>query len=376
MFFHFRHLLLSTILLIISFNTFSQRARWLDKRRQIIRSDTTSYFYQAHRYGVQDLYNPAYLIANGGFDIMQAQGYERELADLKWRSSFRNVNDNLIHPISTINFVGWKPFITHEIFPLNWTTEGSQWIPNYFLHLLGSGMEYRMMTEWYRHYKVPVPKLFSVVTVFTMHYLNEVVENNDKTGPNTDPIGDWYLFDVAGVLLFNSIPVSRFFSEKLHMADWSLMPAFSFRDYSIQNPGQYFIYKWEIPRNRKWAIFMRWGMGTQGGVTYKVKGENALTLSAGVRSGRLSFVDKEKNILTSSVSWTTFLAWDKNNTPLATLQICGNDDYTFLANVYPGVIKLGKFSPGVWALAGIDGTGAFGICARYTLGLGVGYGWK
>jgi len=368
-----RPLLVSAGLLLLTLPSFSQRTRWLDKRKQIISGDTVFYFYKAFRYGVQDLYNPAYLIANGGFDIMQAQGYEHELQGLKWRLSFRNINDNLLHPVSTIRFAGWKYFLTQEIFPLNFTPDGSQWIPNYFLHMLGSGMEFRMMTEWYRYHRGPVPKLFSAITVFTMHYLNEVVENDDKEGPNSDPIADFYVFDIAGVFLFNSIPVSRFFSQKLHMADWSLMPALSFPDISVRNPGQYFIYKWEIPRNRKWAIFMRWGMGTQGGVTYKVKNENAVTASAGVRSGKLSFVDKERNILTSTVTWTTFFAWDKNNTPLVTVQICGNEDYTVLANVYPGVIKLGKFSPGIWALAGVDGTVAFGICARYTLGLGIGY---
>lgn len=373
---HFRHFLLFIVLIFISFHVRGQRIRWIDKRREIIGNDTVFYFYKAHRFGVQDLYNPAYLIMNGGFDILQAQGYERQLADLRWRSSIRNVNDNLLHPVSTVKFVGWKQFLKQEIFPLNWTPDGSQWIPNYFLHMLGSGMEYRMMTEWFRHHRLPVPKLFSVVTVFTMHYLNEVVENNDKKGVNTDPISDFYVFDVAGVFLFNSIAVSRFFSEKLHMTDWSLMPGFSFRDYSIQNAGQYFVYKWEIPRSRRWAIFLRWGMGTQAGVTMKIKEENALTLSGGVRSGSLSFVDREKNILTSSVTWTTFMAWDKSNTPLVTLQVSGNDDYTFVANVYPGVIRLGKFSAGIWALAGTDRTGAFGICARHTLGLGAGYGWK
>lgn len=370
-----KKILVFTFCVFYSCSVFS-RTGWLDRRKQIIRSDTTFYFYKAYRYGVQDLYNPAYLIVNGGFDILQTKNYERQLGDLQWSNSFKNVNHNLIHPISSINEVGWKPFLTNEIFPLNWTSDGSQWIPNYFLHLLGSGMEYRMMTEWYRHYKVPVPKLFSVLTIFSAHYLNELVENNDKQGANIDPIADWYFFDVAGVLLFNSIPVSRFFSEKLHMAEWSLMPTLSFRDFSAQNAGQYFVYKWEIPRNRRWAIFMRWGMGMQTGATFKVKEENALTAAAGIRSGELLFVNKEKNLVTSSVTWTAFFAWDKNNTPLATLQICGNEDNTFVANVYPGVIRLGKFSPGIWALAGIDGTGAFGICARYTLGLGVGYGWK
>lgn len=364
------------IFLFLASPAFSQRTRWIDKRKEIIRNDTAFYFFKAQRYGVQDLYNPLYVVVNGGFDVWQLHGTDRNPFEYDWKLNVKNFGKNIIHPVKAIDATGAKRFFTQEIFPLNWTPEGAQWVPNYFLHLVGGGMEYRMLAEYYRYHKVPAPKVFSAFTLFTMHFMNEVMENDGKVGWNTDPVADWYFFDIAGIFLFNSIPVSRFFSEKMHMADWSLMPTVSFRDFTLQNAGQYFIYKWEFTRKKNWAVFNRWGMGTQFGITRKFKNENAFTAAGGVRSYELELVNTDGFIFTSTMTWAAFFAWDKNNTPLATLEVNGSDDYTALLNVYPGVIKIRKFSPGIWAVAGRDGTGAFGICARYSLGMGVGYGWK
>lgn len=364
-------------LLLTTVPLFAQKERFIDRRREVIRNDTVNYFYHRdRRYGVQELYHPGYVIVNGGYDILQLQGYSREFANFNWRLNTRNVYDNLINPFPTIKTIGWGKFMTTEVFPFNFTPNGSQWIPNYFLHMLGGGMEYRMMTEWYRAHDVPVPKLFSVATMLSMHFLNEVIENKDIEGANIDPIADWYIFNVAGILMFNSIRVNRFFSEELNMADWSFMPTVSFRDFTLQNTGQYFIYKWFIPRSPKWGIFMRWGMGTYAGLTYKVNDEHAVTASAGAKSHIFKIVDEAGKISTTTLTWATFFAWDRNNTPLVTLQVSGASDYTALLNVYPGVIRIKKFSPGIWAVVGSDRTGAFGISAKYTPGMGVGYGWK
>jgi hypothetical protein len=372
-----RWLLLLILLLITGNEIFAQRTGIIERRKVILQNDTARYFYKAYRYGVQDLYNPLYVIVNGGYDILQMEGYSRKLKGYDWRLNTRNVFDNLvIHPFPTIKEIGVGRYIRTEIFPFNFTPEGSQWIPNYFLHLLGSGMEYRMLTEYYRYHKIPVPKLFATVTVLGAQFLNEVIENKNQAGYNGDPISDWYIFNVAGIAMFNSIKVSRFFGEKLNMADWSLMPTVSARDWTLQNTGQYFIYKWYIPRNPRWAIFMRWGMSTQLGVTRRVNAEHAVTLAAGVKSHEFRIIDYAGKVSTTSVTWAAFAAWDKNNTPLATLQVAGSSDYSVQANVYPGVLRIKKFSPGLWVVAGTNGTGAFGICAKYTLGMGVGYGWK
>jgi hypothetical protein len=363
-------------LLLTYHKVYSQRPRLIEKRREIIRNDTVRYFYKAYRYGVQDLYNPAYVIVNGGYDILQLEGYSRSLKDFDWRLNTRNIYRNLINPFPTISEIGWGRYLTTEIFPLNFTPEGSQWIPNYFLHLLGSGMEYRMLTEYFRYYKIPVPKLFATITVLSAQFLNEVIENNNQIGKNGDPIADWYVFNVAGIAMFNSIKVSRFFGEKLNMADWSNMPSVSFNDWTLQNSGQYFIYKWEIPRNPNWAIFMRWGMGTYAGITRKINATHAVTISAGAKSHEFKIVDTLGKVSTTSLTWGAFAAWDKNNTPLATLQVSGSSEHTVVANIYPGVLRIKKFSTGLWLVAGVNRTGYFGICVRYLLGVGAGYGWK
>lgn len=355
----------------------AQSGRFIERRKEVIRNDTNAFFYnKSLDYGVQDLLNPAFVIANNGFDILQLGGYEKQVGDMAWRTNFRNVGDNLIHPFNTINAIGWKRFVTSEVLPLNFTPDGAQWVPNYFLHLLGTGMQYRMMTEWYRAHRVPSPKTFAVLTMLSAQFLNEVVENKGFKGLNVDPIADWYIFNVAGIFLFNSVKVSRFFSEKCNMADWSFMPGMSFRDFSVENSGQWFIYKWHFRKHPKWGVFTRWGMGTYAGLTYRVNKEHSITLSAGPKSNQYQLLSEVGKLSTISMTWGAFMAWDKNNTPLMSLQLSGSEYALANLNIYPGVVRLGKFSPGIWAQMGRDGTGSFGICSRYSLGLGAGYGWK
>lgn len=365
------------LLLLDILPSVAQSGRFIERRKEVIRNDTSAFFYKKSLdYGVQDLMNPAYVIANNGFDILQLGGYDKRVGEMSWKTNFQNVADNLIHPVNTINAIGWKRFVTSEVLPLNFTPDGAQWVPNYFLHLLGTGMQYRMMTEWYRAHQVPSPKTFAVLTMLSAQFLNEVVENKGFKGLNADPIADWYLFNVAGIFLFNSVKVSRFFSEKCNMADWSFMPGMSFREFSVENSGQWFIYKWYFKKRPKLGVFTRWGMGTYAGLTYRVNKEHSITFSAGPKSNQYELLSEVGKLSTISMTWGAFMAWDKNNTPLVTLQLSGSENALANLNFYPGVIRLGRFSPGVWAQVGTDGTGSFGLCSRYSLGLGAGYGWK
>jgi hypothetical protein len=184
------------------------------------------------------------------------------------------------------------------------------------------------------------------------------------------------IFNIGSFFLFNSVKVSRFFSEKCNMADWSFMPGFSFSDFSIQNSGQWFIYKWYFRKHPNWGIFTRWGAGTYLGVSRRINPEHTITLAGGAKSNQYKLLNEVGKQSTVSLTWGAFLAWDKHNTPLITLQFSGSEDATANLNIYPGVMQIKNFSPGIWAQAGRNGTGSFGICARYSLGLGLGYGWK
>ena len=54
---------------------------------------------------------------------------------------------------------------------------------------------------------------------------------------------------------------------------------------------------------------------------------------------------------------------------MASLKISDHIDYQFVLNIYPGIIKIGKLSPGLWTA--IDKTGEYmiGITTIWTPGL-------
>ena len=70
-------------------------------------------------------------------------------------------------------------------------------------------------------------------------------------------------------------------------------------------------------------------------------------------------IDEEKNIKTIKLAWSTGIFYDKNNSLLASLKISDHIDYQAVINIYPGIIKIGDFSPGIWTA--IDKTGEYMI---------------
>lgn len=363
------------LLLLICNTVFAQedKTRWVANRKAILESDTNYYFYQGLKYGSQSLYNPLYVVVNGGYDIYQLDGHQRDVFRFNYAANAVNVFRNLANPAPAIRDAGLKTFLTTEVFPLNFTREGAQWVPNYTLHIFGGGMSYRMMTEWYRYHNVRKPKLMSLLTVWTMHIMNEVVENGNHTGTNLDPIADVYIFNIAGILLFNSIKVSRFFSETLHMADWSLQPAISFPDFRLHNNGHYVSLKYYMPFYDKIGLFGRMGMGFLGGVSYKINNKLTIHGGLGIRSGQLELLQEAARIVTIETKLSGGLFLEKNNSLLASIQVSDVHEYFINANVYPGVIRIKNFSTGLWANVAKDGNTSFGICTRYTLGMGIGY---
>lgn len=328
------------------------------------------YFYSGKEYGSEAMYNPFSNVVNCGYDIYQLGGFNREFLSYDYGLATKNVVYNLAHPNESISRVGWWKFTRTELLPLTFTTDGAQWVPNYLLHTMCGGMSYTAMGEWYKLHEVPYPKVFSAITVMSGQFLNEINENTEYVGLNADPIGDVYLFNAGGIILFSFPAVNRFFSEELHMADWSLQPTLTIPDLTLYNTGQYFSLKYDIPKIPKWSIFCRVGMGMMGGLSYKIDNEHALSFGAGVRSGEWVLLDTVGRQQTITTHFSSGIFFDKNNSLLASLIYSNSNDYFLHLNVYPGIIKLGRFSPGLWAVMKKDGTPVFGITSTYFIGLG------
>jgi len=330
-------------------------------------------FYSGKNYGSEALFNPVNLLLNGSYDIIQLQNHDRNIWRFPYGKSAKNVFMNLGSPFHQINKYGWGDFFSSEIFPVNLKTEGAQWWPNYQLHLVGSGMTYATMTEWYEQHNFPSPVIFSLATISAYHLLNEVVENGEYTGTNVDPIADIFFFDLGGIILFSFDNVRKFFSKKLNLSDWSLQPSFLFNDGSLQNNGQYFSIKYKLPFWEKWYFFYYFGMNGLAGLSYKFNESKTISLGGGLRARKLVQLNQSIHKETVEMTWNIGLFYDVNNSLMSSLMISGLTDYRVQLNIYPGIIKIGKFSPGIWTVYKTDGDFIIGVSTIWTLGFGISF---
>lgn len=328
------------------------------------------YFYKGRDFGSESLYNPISVILNGSFDILQLDEKHRKLSEIRFGSGFKNVFNNIGDPFPVLKRYKAKNFLQDEVLPLVPDKEHSQWWPNYELHLIGGGMTYTALKEWYQQHNFPSPAVMSISTLAFFHLLNEAVENEAYVGDNADPIADIYLFDIGGVILFSFDNVNKFFKETLNMADWSLQPSLRLKDMSLQNNGQYFSMKWKLPFSEKWYLFHYFGMNGLVGLSYKYEDGSAISIGAGMRGKTLYEVDKMRHLLSLNLTWNVGAFYDVDNSLMASIMFSGQDKNFINANIYPGLIKFGKFSPGLWGVYHKDGTVILGISTIWAPGIG------
>jgi hypothetical protein len=325
-------------------------------------------FYRGRDFGSEALINPVSLTINGGFGILQYGNLKRNINDIRFGTGYRNVLSNLSHPGASINSYGWGEFISNEVFPTSLNRKNAQYWPNYQNHLIGGGMNYVEMKEWYRFHGVPAPAVSAVVTMAFYHLLNEAVENNSYVGPNVDPLADLLIFDPLGIVLFSVGGVPEFFARTLHLADWSLQPAWSPFTGTIENQGINYSIKWGIPFVEKFSLFYYWGLTGLLGLSYSPDGSGSYSFGAGLRAKELVVADDAGNRrkLTTTLTWNAGIFYDRDNSLMWSLIVSGVSDYKVHLNVYPGVFTIGGFRPGFfWALSN-DGVMISGLSVAFS----------
>ena len=305
-----------------------------------------AWFYHGRPYGSEALINPLQLVINGGFGITQLDNRSNDPFNVDYRLGWRNVRRNLASPVRAIEEEGWGSFLKKEILPFSTNTRDARYWPNYTQHLIGGGMSYRVQIEWYRHHGIAYPKLWAVGTIAAYHLLNEVVENDDYAGWTTDPVADLYLFDPLSMVLFSSDGVCRFFSETLHLQDWSYQPAWDPRRETLENNGQNFSMKLGLPGSDRWSVFYLFGTHGEGGLSRTWPGGDCLSVAAGFKAREL--VDLAQGQRTVDLAVTAGMFWDRHGSLMASLQYAATKDYRLRLNVYPGVLRLGPVSPGIF----------------------------
>ncbi len=331
------------------------------------------YFYHPVPYGSEATFNPLSLIANGGFDELQAYWRPTNLSGLPWEKGSKNVWANITAPLPQINKYGWNRFISQEIIPTSLNIEHAQYFPNYMLHLVGGGMDYRKAAEWFDFYGYPLPFVCAAISSMGYHYINEIIENGDAYFyPNVDPIADLLVFDPLGIVLFSFDGVCEFFSTQLSLNDWNSMPAFSFGPLGMRNTGQNFVIKYPLTVSGKTSLLYHFGAFGELGLSFKTNKEDAISLGIGLTSKKVYTRDNNNSTrrFTIEVGPMVGIYWDRNNSLMASLVVSDNFHNFFRANVYPGVFSIGMFSPGMFVLIGEHSKMTIGITASF-LPLGV-----
>jgi hypothetical protein len=328
------------------------------------------YYYFGYDYGSQAEYNPLWVFINRSFDVLQDHVADRNIFKLEYRHNAANVLRNLADPFPAIRDRHWGVFLTQEIFPLNWTDHGARWMPNYGLHLVGGGMTFAALREWYDDHHWPWPWAWSAATVMASALVNESIENKGVHGYNTDAIADIYVFDIGGIVLFSFDAVNRLISRYAVLADWSLQPSITLPRGELHNHGNYFALKIPLPFYPRLRLFTYFGEATTAGLSFQLDREYSLSFAAGGAATRLrnQATQRVENVVTFAPTALAFL--DRRESLLASLQVSDMPDYFLHLNVYPHALSPRGPRVGFWTV--LDKHGHAGLGVAFALGIGPG----
>lgn len=328
--------------------------------------EARSYFYRGFSYGSEAMFNPLSVMLNGGFDELQIYGLSNNFRDIPWEQGNEFLLKNLRDPLKQIRGYGWELFLRNEVIPTSLDRRHMQYFPNYTLHLIGGGMTYRKLEEWYRFHEYPAPPLLSVLTTMSYHYLNELIETRNYAGVNVDPIADLFIFDPLGILLFSFDDVSDFFSTTVSLNDWSNQPAFSFAPFGVRNTGQNFVMKYPLSSSGKTSLFYHFGAFGILGLSLKTSDEESISFGAGIASKSVYTYDVNHYFVAQTIHTGPIggVYLDRNNSLLASIVVTDSFNDLVRVSCFPGLIPW-DISPGIFFSFGQESQFTVGITAAF-----------
>lgn len=332
------------------------------------------FFHPEIEIGSETMFNPLSVILNGGYDILRNGSRPRDVTKQYYKIGTKNVLKNILNPLDTIEKYGWRNFLTSEVFPVSTHADDFQYFPNYGNHMIGHGMKYVRLSEWYDYHDAAFPKTFAAITSLGYAFLNEVVENRNNTHITVDPVADMLIFNPIGYLLFSFDGVKKFFSETLPLYDWSLQPVFNPFNNHLENAGEQFVLNY--PVNEKYTAFFYWGTSAILGLTSRLENDYNVSFGAGGIVNKL--IEKQR---IRSKFWTRYVApetidgaigvfYDYKHSLISSLILTGPIYYNMQLNIFPGLLETGLFKPGMFlGLGEIDGFQIGITLAYFPLGL-------
>jgi hypothetical protein len=334
-------------------------------------SDSGALLYRGISYGSQSTFSPITMLLNVGFEDFLGSGSDRRLGAFPFRRAAGATWDGIIHPIRAIDrYGGWRPWITSEILPLEFSFSAG-WVPNYATHLVTGSMQTRMLSEWYRAHNVPAPRVMGSLTFLAASFLHETVQFPHSTQGSATSVSDLYVFDLSAAVLGHFGGMVPFLVHRLDAANWAPLVSVVMPGGEATNLGDYWIYKVPLPFRTRTRLFARIGYGSQLGFTRPLRDSLAFSMAFGEDTDQRTVdpVTLDESVTVVHSLWASI---DRNNSLLVSLGVSGRREDRVTVNIYPGVLRGRASGFGLWLVADAGGRTRVGVAHRSALGLGIG----
>lgn len=312
--------------------------------------------YHKSNKGSDSQFNPISYYFNGAFDTIQNPHYFSQTDYFKKHEIvWKRVRD----PFAGIKEGGGPNVLLRDEF----NPVAKRAVPNYTLHLIGGGYDYRRLSEWFDENDYTRPYVWAFFLQYITAFGNEAMEatNHNDIGAH-DHIADLYFFDLIGKILFLDERVVTFFRDDAQLKAWPFQPTFDFKQSHIMNSAINYIARPDLFHSA-WRPFVFAGLQIMGGASY-IENARGLSVAAGIAP---------TDPLRNKARFVSGFFWDEEGSLMTSLFINGSEDQRFRLNIFPGIIKFNSISPGLFAALQRNDDVQIGMQAIIPLGVGLSF---
>jgi len=128
---------------------------------------------------------------------------------------------------------------------------------------------------------------------------------------------------------------------------------FNLQNNYIENSGQQYIARKSLPYVDNVSLFFYWGLTGIGGLSYQYDEVNSFSIGIGQIANKIrENISGGLRFFSPELDGAVALFYDKNNSLMFSALYTGPRLPNIRINIYPGLIKLGGFEPGIYIGAG------------------------
>ncbi len=282
--------------------------------------------YKKIQYGHDALFHPVNFYINTTFDTIQNPYY---FSQKRIYPNHSKVFDDVRDPHKKIKTGGgYSRFFKDEFF-------GARAFPNYSLHFLGEGSDFRRIAEWFEGENVRGAYFYAFMLSYAAQFGNEALESSNpiKVGAH-DHIADLLFFDWIGKIAFLDDDFTVFVRDELQMKTWANQPLIDPSDLRVYNAGTNYIFRPKIfGIQSKIRPIVVAGMQVLGGLSFLVDTDDEISIAQG-----LAYTDP----LEQKGKWATGIFYDRGGELLTSIFFNSTEDLRVRLNLYPGVVQFSK----------------------------------